>query len=782
MSISEEQWQAEQERVDSVTRKIRKEVAALEERTSGVRSDVVEIRKHFWDEVTINLSNAEDLIETYFSMKQQADIMNERERSHRHARMRLDKYKRLIQSPYFGRIDFREEGGKQVDQIYLGIASFIEEDGLDFLIYDWRAPISSLYYDYGPGAAQYDTPSGRIAGEMELKRQFVIRDGQIRFLFDTGITIGDELLQQALSRTADAQMRSIVATIQREQNQVIRNEQAKMLIVQGAAGSGKTSAALQRVAYLLYRHRETLKADQMVLFSPNPLFNSYVSTVLPELGEENMVQTTFQEYLESRLGSEFAVEDPFDQIEYVLAQEQAGGYEIRLEGIGYKSSAAFLHLLQSYVRKLGTEGMVFKPVRFRGYEVISAERLSQHFYSLDPAIRIPNRIELLKEWVLGELKSFEKLQRKQQWVEEEMELLSEEEYQRAYQRLRKSSRNEIETFDDLDQEKVILAGIIVQQQLSPVRTWVKCLEFVDVRKMYSLLFSQNGLAASLALLEEELPRTWTEIAGQTTAALADGCLSYEDATPYLYLTELLNGFRMNTHVRHVVIDEVQDYSAFQLEFMKHLFPRSRMTALGDFNQSIYAHTSVLGNLQPAADLFGGDQTEVIRLTRSYRSTKEIVEFTKCMVEGKDIIPFDRSGELPKVAVVDRNEWHDRIHEEIRQLQSEGYESIGLICKTAAESLNAYESLKERISLQLIKKGTGSFAKGAQVIPAYLAKGVEFDAVIVYDGSVACYARESERKLFYTVCTRAMHALRIFSIGTPSPFITSQPEECYVLVK
>lgn len=415
MSISEEKWQQEQERVSSVIEKIRKETAMLEERTSGVRSDVVDIRKRFWDEVTINLSNSEDLIETYFSMKQQADIMNERERSHRHANATLNKYKRLIQTPYFGRIDFREEGEQKAECIYLGIASFIEEDGEDFLIYDWRAPISSLYYDFGPGAAQYETPSGQISGEMELKRQFVIRDGEIRFLFDTGITIGDELLQQALSRTADAQMRSIVATIQREQNQVIRNEKARMLVVQGAAGSGKTSAALQRVAYLLYKHRDTLKADQMVLFSPNPLFNSYVSTVLPELGEENMVQTTFQEYLESRLGSQFSVEDPFDQIEYVLTQERAPGYEVRLQGIRYKSSAAFLHLLQRYAGQLGSEGMRFKPIRFRESIVISAERLTEQFYALDRGIRLPNRIELLKEWMLQEVRSFEKLQLKEQW-------------------------------------------------------------------------------------------------------------------------------------------------------------------------------------------------------------------------------------------------------------------------------------------------------------------------------------------------------------------------------
>lgn len=187
-------------------------------------------------------------------------------------------------SPYFGRIDFSEAGDAAADTIYLGIGSLMEDNGT-FLIYDWRAPISSLYYDGAPGPASYETPGGQITGTMELKRQFVIDNGEIEVMFDTGVTIGDELLQQVLSHSADDRMKSIVATIQKEQNAVIRNDRSRMLVVQGAAGSGKTSAALQRVAYLLYKYREVLQADQMLLFSPNPLFNSYVSTVLPELGK-----------------------------------------------------------------------------------------------------------------------------------------------------------------------------------------------------------------------------------------------------------------------------------------------------------------------------------------------------------------------------------------------------------------------------------------------------------------------------------------------------------------
>lgn len=786
MSISEEQWQQEQKRVDEVTLKIQAAIEELEDRAGEVRSDVVEIRRHFWDEVTVNLSNAEDVIETYFSMKQQTDVMSERERSHRHAQTALNKYKRLVESPYFGRIDFKEEGESRAERIYLGIASFIEEDGDEFLVYDWRAPISSLYYDYGPGAASYETPGGTIAGEMELKRQFMIRSGEIRYVFDTGLTVGDELLQQALGRSADAQMRSIVATIQREQNQIIRNERARMLVVQGAAGSGKTSAALQRVAYLLYRHRDTLKADQMVLFSPNPLFNSYVSTVLPELGEENMVQTTFQEYLESRLGEQYAVEDPFDQLEYVLTQEQAVDYGARMEAIRFKSSSAYMLLLQRYADYLSQRSMLFQPVRFRGEELISADRLAEQFYAQDASLRMPNRIELLKEWLLQEAGRLERQQRELPWVEDAIELLDDEEYHRVHQRMRKERRSMGATFDDYEEEKRLLSLTIVREQMAPVRRWIKELQFMDVAALYRQLFETAGLASSLLGPDNALPEAWDSIRAQTVGGIEERRLAYEDATPYLYLSELLTGFRMNTHVRHVVIDEAQDYSAFQLEFMKRLFPRSRMTALGDFNQAIYAHHSVLDQAEgvgSAATLLGEEHTEVLRLSRSYRSTKEIVEFTKGMVGASEIIPFERSGELPRVRRTEGgiDALHAVLLQELHNLQEAGYASIGVICRTAAESERAYAALKDSMPMQLIKKGTASFTQGAQVIPVYLAKGVEFDAVLIYDGSRSSYAREGERKLFYTACTRAMHVLRICTLGEPSPFITDQPPERYEIV-
>jgi DNA helicase-2/ATP-dependent DNA helicase PcrA len=599
-----------------------------------------------------------------------------------------------------------------------------------------------------------------------LKRQFAIRDGHIRLLFDTGVTIGDELLQRVLSRNTDMQMKAIVATIQKEQNQIIRDDTSRLIIVQGPAGSGKTSAALQRVAYLLYKHRNTLRADQMLLFSPNPLFNSYVSSVLPELGEENMQQTTFQEYLEHRLGGRFQLEDPFDSLESML---EGNADDVRMEGIRYKSSRAFFDVILAYRDRLLHEGMIFRPMVFRNETIVSAEAIRDQFYAYDASVRLLNRIELLRDWLLAELDRFETQQLGEAWVDEEMQYLSAEEVHRSYQEFRRTRKNAEFTFDDFAKERDIAAQLVVKKHLAPVRTEMEQMGFVDVTALYRQLFSQPAL---LEQLTDQRPAHWQAICRSTLERLERGELAYEDATPYLFLQELVQGFETNPSIRHVLIDEVQDYSPFQLEYIKRLFPRARMTVLGDLNQAIFAHASAFDEGESLYALYGPEQSRVYKLTKSYRSNREIVEFTRHMIPGgEEIIPFERSGETPRVVVAaDRGELHERMADAISKLREEGYESIGIITKTAAESEEAYEALNGRAEVQLITKKSIAYEKGALLLPVYLAKGVEFDAVIVYNGSAERYGQESDRKLFYTACTRAMHALHIFSVGEPSPFI------------
>lgn len=598
----------EQERVNLVIEVIKRRIFALQERVGDLKSEIVEIRKNFWDDVTVNSEDIYEMAETYASMRQQAEILTEREVTHRHDFNQLKSLKRLKSSPYFGRIDFLEDGEKKGDKIYLGIASLIDDEGENFLIYDWRAPVSSLYYDYPPGPAQYKTPSGMITGTLELKRQFIIRDGRIISMFDTGVTIGDELLQEVLGNKADSQMKSIVATIQREQNRIIRNERSAILIVQGAAGSGKTSAALQRVAYLLYRYRETLRAEQILLFSPNPMFNSYVSTVLPELGEENMQQTTFSEYLSHLLSKSFKLEDPFTQMEYTLTAVNKSGYGERMEGIRYKSSREFLHFIDEYAERLKQKGMIFKNLKLRGNVLISSQEISHQFYSYDSYLSIPNRMIMLSEWLLKQLKEFARKERKKTWVEEAIELLDEETYIRAHQNLQKKGRYSEDTFDDSDREQEILSKIVVQKHFRPLRRMVKGLGFVDTKKIYKDFFEQR----------RNLTPNWFAICEQTINKLDRSELAYEDATPYLYLKEKIEGFHTNNMIKHVFIDEAQDYSPFQFEFLRRLFPRGKMTILGDVNQAIFPHSTESKTLDEEDVLLNQEQREVIVLQRSYR--------------------------------------------------------------------------------------------------------------------------------------------------------------------
>ncbi|RRJ65772.1 helicase [Paenibacillus oralis] len=797
------EWRIEQERLDQVREKLKARMGELEPEVAGLHDQAAEIRRRFWEEVTVNTSSDEDFEETFYTIKQQAAVLSERERRHQLLTQQWRSLNRLFPSPYFGRVDFLEEGLNQSEQIYIGVSSFVDEDGLSFLVYDWRTPIASLYYDHSPGAASYVTPAGRIMGTMELKRQYQIQGGQIRHMFDASVTIGDELLQQMLAKGANSHMKSIVSTIQKEQNAIIRNDDSRLLIVQGAAGSGKTSAALQRVAYLLYKNRDSLKADQIVLFSPNPIFNSYVSSVLPELGEENMQQTTLQEYLEYWLGSSLRLEDPFDQIEYVLTAQSTPNYEARLQGMKYKASEAFLRALENYAQWLGREGMLFNGIRFRDRDLITAEQMRSHFYSYDPSLRLANRVDLLQKWLLKELSQLERKERKASWVEEELQYLDSEQYAEVfgelhkdrevfdiaehyavvYEKISKKRRGDEGDFDFAEREEDLLSQRIVKMSFKPLRQSVRKLSFIDVQGLYTQLFGDEA-AYREKTNEAEIPVLWPEICKQTKAKLDRLELFYEDATPYLYLKELLEGVRTNTEIRHVFVDEGQDYSPFQYEYLKKLFPRARMTVLGDFGQAIFTQaTKLQGDDSPLVRLYGESETNLIRLVRSYRSTREIVEFTKkLLTDGSEIVPFARSGPKPLLATIEGGEKRDaRMLKDIAALKAEGFDSIAVITKTAAESRTAFESLRMiqgGEALQLITKETVAFEKGVMVIPVYLAKGIEFDAVLIYEASSQAYGRENDRKLLYTACTRAMHRLQLYTTSDWSPFVQPLPANLY----
>ncbi|MCL6631735.1 MAG: UvrD-helicase domain-containing protein [Alicyclobacillus herbarius] len=776
MSSMTSEWDKEQSRLNTVLSEIERQQEELEREVGSVTTDIVEIRRNFWDDVTINFDDIADTLETYASIKQQSDILSEHERRHRWLVAKLRALRRLRESAYFGRIDFQEQGESEPESIYIGVSSLRDQGGDDFLIYDWRAPIASLYYDYPPGPAQYETPGGTIHGQLHKKRQFVIRGERLEGMFDTDTTIGDDILQEVLGRRSDAQMHNIVATIQREQNQAIRDEESRLLMVQGVAGSGKTSVAMQRVAYLLYRYRRQVRSDQILLFSPNAMFNAYVRTVLPELGEEAMLQTTYHEYVEHRLGGRFRVESPFAQLEFLYsgpAQER----RLRLASIHIKSQRAFLQHMDAYIDALARQGMVFRDIRFRGQVLLSAADVEARFAATDATWKLPLRLRQLARSLVAEARELAEKQRGEAWVDEELELLSEEDYQKAHRQAQRESRRKVR-FDDFQRVEQILRDMVIHRHLRKTLARIRRLGFVDTLAIYRRLYDPEHPPAFLPAAEGD---AWREVCQATLGALADKRMWHEDATPYLYLRDRLFGFPTNTSIRFVFIDEVQDYSPFQLAYLQRLFPHARVTALGDVHQSIFPHSHGANVWAELAQLYAEPgPVRKLEMWRSYRSTRPIAEFAKSLLpDGDKVQPFAREGRLPVLTVVaNERQLVERLVRCIEDLRAAGHRTIAVLCKTAKEAALLYTDLAPRTAVQRIDERTHRFEPGVHVLPVYLAKGIEFDAVMVHLGPEADNSDEMERGLLYTACTRAMHELHVFCLGEPSPLLARVPASLY----
>lgn len=733
----------------------------------GFKENAVAIKKTFWNDVRVNLDTAEDVDETFFAIKQQVELLSDSELAQQRAIRNVKVYERLQQSPYFARIDFLQSEHSEPLKIYIGVATLLDEQDENIIIYDWRAPISSMYYDCTPGEASYETTTEDIHGEMLLKRQFIIKNGQLQSMFNTGLTIGDDLLLDILAQNANEHIRSIVATIQAEQNKIIRHIHSRYLIVEGVAGSGKTAVALQRVAYLLYRYRNEMTADQILLITPNQLFNQYVHTVLPDLGEDNMQQLTFIEYAEKRLGRQFQLEYPYEQLEDLLTEKDEAQYVTKLNSISFKASLTYKQLIDQYVSYLSNKGLLFKNIVFRGERIITAQEITEFFYSFPSSMSIPNRLQLVKEWLLQQLTKIERAERTKDWVEEATELLDKEDYSKSYSELLYEGRYTENSFDDFDHERKKLARQIVKKHFKPLRNSVNQLRFVHILGTYRQLFDISN--SFYQEFQQLVPDNWEDICQNTLPNLAKRLIAYEDAAPFLYLQDKIEGQQTNTTIRHVLIDEAQDYSPFQLTVLQQLFPKARMTILGDGHQTIHPHT--FDNPSLLDPQLYGEHAEKMILTKSYRSTKQIIQLTaKILNDGSEVEAFNRDGLEPSITILPNElELNKQIIQSINTL-SHKFETIAVICKTAAECSAVFEQLSNHGDIQLITHNTKQFKKGILLLPAYMAKGIEFDAVLIYNASAANYSRETERNYFYTACTRAMHELHIYSINKLTYFL------------
>ena len=754
-------YDSEQKRLDTVLEKIQdakaknkmQQVSAVEK-----KADV----ESGWKDVRFKSSTYGSLFETAMSVRQQQQMLQERELAMNSAEHQAVVLDRLTERPYFARIDVQEKGTEKVDQIYIGLASF--SDGPDnFLIYDWRAPISSIYYDGGLGKVTYETPDGKQDAEVSLKRQFQIEDGKIVTIFDTDEAVGDQMLLNAVSGESTTKMKSIVTTIQKEQNKIIRNTAADLLFVQGAAGSGKTSAVLQRVAYLLYRYRGHLTSGQVVLFSPNQLFNDYIDQVLPELGEQNMVQMTFYQYASRRL--------PKLQLETLQERFESQPTGVAKKVIDLKGTSVYFKAMQKYAQSLNHANIKLRSVKFRGHEIISKDKIADIYYSFNDNYQLGNRLHATKEQLMKILQGKSGNEVHADWVENEVQNLSKEQYDTM---LRDNPRE----FDSDEAEYKFIAKQLVMRAFTPVIRGVNRNHFININEQFVHFLKTVPQLINLADYDIS-DAEWQAGIKHTVEQMRQGILPMSDMTPYMMLFDLIKGSRGERDIRFVFIDEIQDYTPFQLAFLKFSFPKARFTMLGDLNQAIFTKENAVSLQDELSQLFDPEKSEYIELTQTYRSTQQITDFSKdILIQGAQIDAFERKGALPTISVVPTTE--AMVTGIVQQLASNqaADETTAIITKTLAEAEVAYAALRDQADVTIIRTENQRLVPGTIIVPAYLAKGLEFDAVIMWDAAAKVYHGDDERQLVYTIASRAMHQLTIFAVQELTPLLANVADNLY----
>ncbi|GAA4378751.1 HelD family protein [Hymenobacter koreensis] len=606
---------------------------------------------------------------------------------------RKRKLLKLAQSPYFGRIDFTTPG-QQTAPVYIGVHSYSDERQRQNLIYDWRAPISSLFYDFELGEASYPTPSGTIQGLIELKRQYKIRDGRLEFMLDSDVNIHDDVLQQELAKSSDDKMKTIVATIQRDQNAVIRNEEATVMVIQGVAGSGKTSIALHRIAFLLYRFRETIAAKNILIISPNKVFADYISNVLPELGEEHIPEMGMEELAADLLDTRFTFQTFFEQVSALLEAHNPAF----IERIHFKSSFEFLSQLNQYLLHIENTYLNVTELRV-GRTVVPAALIQQKF-------RTYHRVPLLKRFGL---------------VANDV---------RAY--VRDAAGRKL-----TGQDKATIGDGISRM-----------FKLQNLPDLYRDFYRWLG-RPELLKLDHRLH------------------LEYADVFPLIYLRLRLEGITAYEQVKHLLVDEMQDYTPVQYAVLSRLFS-CRKTILGDVSQTVNPYSA--SSAETIERVF--PQADVVKLFRSYRSTIEITAFAQHITPNPHIIPLERHGPEPElVPCAGKNEEWETIRQRIKAFQGAGNHSLGIICKTLRQAEEAYQVLQAP-GVHLLTDESTSFKEGVLITTAHLAKGLEFDAVIVPFASARNYKTEVDKGMLYIACTRAMHQLTLTYAGELTAFLSA----------
>lgn len=670
MALSKDELKLEENYLENTSKEISNQIDVLGKEIHVKKEKLTEFRKVLWEDK--GSIDASEMQTGLMSSEFEASFML----------MKMDYYRKLLKieySPYFGRVDFTENGS-DLRKVYIGLTN-VEKD-LDYIVYDWRSPIASLFYDYGIGKAKYEAPEGEINGDISLRRQYKIENNKLVRVFDNDLNVVDECLQEVLSEKSSDKMKNIVNTIQEEQNEIIRNTKNKHLIVQGIAGSGKTSVALHRIAFLLYKIKN-LMSSNVLIFSPNNVFSEYISDVLPELGEENTKETTFHDFAINYIKEFKSVETFTDFIEKYYTKNEPNEEFVR-----FKLSNKMIPIIEGYVKEIEDKIMITNDIETK-FDTIEKDYLNYLLKERYNKMPLFSRIELMAEHLCNKLG------------------LSIGKMKRTFIKNIKESIN-----------------------IKP-----------DYRKLYAELYMSKSFV-SVYKCEENIKLNIKKI-------------NYEDALCFIYLKGLLNGFPYSNLIKQIVIDEAQDYNEMQYVILSKIFKRASFTILGDVNQTInpyqkYETLEVLTNIL-------NDNSKYVELNKTYRSSKEIIEYTNKILGLKHISAIRRESNIPvkfrddiKYLINDINNLKDK------------YKSLAIITKDKEEAIMLYDFLKQQINeISLMEDKDKKFNKNLVIVPSYLAKGLEFDSVISYTSKDNMYTKK-ERYLYYVVATRCQHELIIYN--------------------
>ena len=673
MNISKEEIKKEKKYLDNCINVIKDYLSELGQELYEKEEKSQEFKKYIWDnKASLDPTELKSLmsdndLEVYLMMQKGKYFQ------------RLFK---IQNSPYFGSIIFEEEN-EPSKNIYLGI-THLEDKNKNYLIYDWRAPISSLFYDYEVGECSYKAPEKIIKGNLKRKRQYKIEDGKIKHIFDNSINIDDSLLQEVLSNDGSEKMKNIVNTIQQEQNKIIRNVEDKSLIVQGIAGSGKTSVALHRIAFLLYKI-ENLSSKNVLIFSPNNVFSEYISNVLPELGEDNPSETTYANFLESCIKEYKAIETFTEFIaRYYTYKEK------NIDLVKYKQSDEIIKDIEDYVLYLIKNIKFTKNIEIDIFNEVTKEQLKKLFERYDRFSLFTRITEISKK-------------------------LSEN-YARG---------------------KLTLARSINK----------KILESMNIEKNYKKIYYNfyKSKFCKIKLSDNEIRKFVNK-----------NKINYEDAIIFSYIKGLLEGFNYNNMIKEIVVDEAQDYTLLQYKILSKIFKKSSFSILGDVNQTINPYYKY-ESLEQIKEVL--DKTKYLELTKTYRSSKEIIEYTNKILNLTFVSAIRKDNNKPVLFRKETN-LKKQLLNDINYLKKE-YKSVAIITKDDEEANEIYNLLKDDINIGKITINEEIFRKDLIVVPSYMAKGLEFDSVIVYNKINNIY-KENEKYLYYVACSRAQHELIIYN--------------------